>query len=217
MLFVRILLALVAARSGPFSDAAAIAMLEDASCLMHQLRPGDDSTTCSIKDQAVTNAIGKFCSNPVPNVQKEGTVRVLSDKKWTLEGIKWGVQILWECGESPGKGEGQGSSAGEVLEEMCLSTWWNMCAHHGEQGCQEWSTFSVVHLLKSQLIVFSMNQRCQPCIKDGWAATSCTWARFFRPAASVRSSKVRGSLQLRHVSARLSFFTKAPCCQGGHP
>lgn len=119
-----------------------------------QLDSGDDSTTCSNKNEAVTNAISKLCANPVPNIQKQGTVRVLSDKDFTLGDIQWGVQILWVCDESPGKGDGMGSPAGDVSNDECFDTWWEMCAlgdqygggitqNHGEQGCQEWSKFAV--------------------------------------------------------------------------
>lgn len=112
--------------------------------------PSDDSTVCSDKNQALTNAIGIFCANPRPNIQAEGTFRVMSGEDWTLEDIQWGIQVAWVCGDVPGEGDGVGSPAGDITDDVCFSTWWSMCAtgdqygggittHQGEQDCQEWS------------------------------------------------------------------------------
>ena len=148
------------AAAAPTPINTGITALANASLPRLQLDPGSDSIACSNKNQAVTNAIGKFCAgiNARPNVKAEGIVRVMSDDDWTLEDITWGVQILWLCGESPGKADGEATPAGEVSDDACFSTWWNMCALgdeygggitavHGEEGCQEWSKLSIPFVL----------------------------------------------------------------------
>lgn len=110
----------------------------------------DDFTLCSLKNQALTNVITKFCSMPRPNAKAEGVVRVMGSDDQKVEDLTWGVQVLWLCGRSPGKGDGEAASDGDINDDVCLSTWWRMCAlgdelggaitiQRGEMGCQEWS------------------------------------------------------------------------------
>lgn len=127
-------------------------MTANSSLPHYGAHPDDDFSACLVKNEALVDAIQRFCAvnDPSGNVSAEDAVRVMSSKNAKLEDITWGVQVLWLCGGSRGRRSGAPDPAGEIGEDLCLETWWRMCALgdefgggittlRGEMGCQEWS------------------------------------------------------------------------------
>lgn len=127
---------LTIATAAPLSFTTPLTIIANSSLTYSGAHADDDLSACLNKNEALVDAIERFCavSDPSGNVSAEGVVRVMSSEDSKREDITWGVQVLWLCGGHSDKGGGEAGPAKEIGQDLCLETWWRMCALGDEFG-----------------------------------------------------------------------------------